>query len=158
MINNFEKIKPQINEDIIKTLELYWNINFPKSYKNFLINFNGGIAKKKIFLFKSSNNGIVTHHWYGIRSESFFSILLAMHDKGHRFPDNFIPFCDDSFGNKMLLSVKGQDYGKVYFWDHEMETEPADYSNLTLIADSFEEFINSLKSEEEIEELMNKTK
>ena len=49
--------------------------------------------------------------------------------------------------------VKNADRGKIYFWDHEMEAdegETPNYSNLTLIADSFDEFIEGLHSDDEI--------
>lgn len=57
------------------------------------------------------------------------------------------------FGNLILLSLKNADRGKIYFWDHEMEAnegEIPDYSNLTLIANSFEECITSLCGEEDL--------
>jgi hypothetical protein len=64
------------------------------------------------------------------------------------------PISYDSFGNLILIAIKNADRGKIYFWDHEMEADPnqgevPDYSNLTLIADSFDEFINSLHDFEE---------
>jgi hypothetical protein len=34
--------------------------------------------------------------------------------------------------------------GKVFFWDHEAETNPPSYANCHLIADSFNEFIETL--------------
>jgi hypothetical protein len=145
----FENSKPQLNMDLIKTFEGFVNIKFPKDYINFLIHINGGVSRKSIFFFPGTLDGSSTHHWFGFRSESYFSLLVKLRDRGIRFPINFIPICDDTFGNLILLSVKGPDYGKVYFWDHEQETEPADYSNLTLIADSFEEFINNLKTPED---------
>ena len=154
MNSNFENSKPQLNTDIINSLESYFLIKIPQSYLDFLIKINGGHAVKNIFLFPN-NNGFITHHWYGVRAEKYFSLLSQMYDKGKRYPNNFIAICDDTSGNKILLSISGDDYGKIYFWDHEMEfdqgVEP-DYSNLTLVADSFEEFINNLKSEDELDE------
>lgn len=47
-------------------------------------------------------------------------------------------------GDLILIAVKGTDRRKIYFWNHEMEMEEPDYSSLTLIADTFSEFINSL--------------
>lgn len=149
---NFVDSKPQINQDILKSIESYFNIKLPNTYKDYLLEVNGGISKRNIFFFKNGENGSVTHHWYGIRSEPYFSLLSSMYERGIRYPNNFIAICDDSFGNKVLLSIRGSDYGKLYFWDHERESyegEKPDYSNLTLIADSFEEFINNLKSEED---------
>lgn len=151
----FDYSKPQINLDIIISFEKYLNCNFSNEYKEYLLSTNGGISNKKIFLFPGTKDGSSVHHWYGIRSEDHFSLLLSVKKKGIRYPDNMIAISDDAFGNLILLSVKGRDHGKIYFWDHEMESnddETPDYSNLTLISDSFKEFMNGLKSEDEIEE------
>ena len=96
----------------------------------------------------------IQHFFYNSEDyvANFFSKNIMFKN---RIPGNMCAIASSPSGNLFLLSVKGDDYGKVYFWDHEMETEPADYSNLTLIADSFDEFINNLKSEEEIEDLLN---
>ena len=152
MIYNFENSKPQINQDVLNCVENYFNIKLPESYRQYLLEVNGGMGKRNIFLFPNTcNNGSSISHWYGIRSDPHFSLLQEMYDRGVRYPEHFISICEDVFGNKLLLSLKGPDYGKIYFWDHEQETDTPDYSNLTLIADSFDEFINGLKSEEEIE-------
>jgi hypothetical protein len=62
-----------------------------------------------------------------------------------------ISLARDQCGNLILLSVKGSDRGMIYCWDHEREVEPANYNNLSVISDSFDEFIAGLKSEDEIE-------
>jgi hypothetical protein len=50
----------------------------------------------------------------------------------------------------ICISIQGDDYGKVYFWDHNWEVtegEP-DYSNVHPLADSFTEFLGKLYSSE----------
>ena len=156
MIENFKNTKPQINYDVIQSIENWFNFKLPYIFKKYLVEVNGGIAKKNIFLFPNSSDGAITHHWYGIRSDKYFSFLISIKDSGYRYPKKFVAFCDDTSGNKILLSTSGSDYGKIYYWDHELEAdegEKPDYSNLTLIADSFDEFLSMLKSEAEIEAL-----
>lgn len=154
-----EQANSFLNEDILKVFEKQWGFGIPGGYRKFLLEFNGGYTEKTFFNFKNSNNGSALHGLFGIRCDSNLS-LLSYKCEDERYPTNTIPIGNDVCGNRILLSVKGADRGKVYFWDHEREAdtdkgEVADYSNLTLIADSFEEFINSLKSEEEMEKVDN---
>jgi hypothetical protein len=70
-------------------------------------------------------------------------------------PDELIPIANASCGDKICMSVIGDNYGKVYFWDHEQEAyegEEPDYSNVHLIANSFTDFINSLYETELLED------
>ena len=134
--------------DVLKSIENYLGFKFPDKYKIFLLSCNGGETKKKIFFFqKDTLNGSILDRLFGVVSNEYESILIYLKDYRTRIPDNFCPIGADPGGNLILISVKGPDYGKIYFWDHEMEVdegEEPDYSNLTLIADSFTDFINSL--------------
>ncbi len=69
-------------------------------------------------------------------------------------PDSVIPIGDSSGGNQICLGIRKPTKGKVYFWDHESEFDEADPLNgLSLIADSFRDFINKLEVEPEGEML-----
>lgn len=64
-----------------------------------------------------------------------------------RIPPNLLPIAHDPFGNLICLSVAGQDRGKVYFWDHEVEVREGEipsYRNVSFIADNFESFLDGL--------------
>ncbi|MEZ4903851.1 MAG: SMI1/KNR4 family protein [Spirosomataceae bacterium] len=51
-------------------------------------------------------------------------------------------------GNYVCICLKGENYGKIYFYDHEVENENEDgtlnWDNLYLIANSFTEFLEKL--------------
>ena len=143
----------KIPEHILKSLEMYWDINFPKSYRDFLLKYNGGEAEKREFKFKEGEHGSDIRSFLGIYPDKHNNLLSYLKSYRGRIPENFFPIGYDSCGNLILISVKNKDRGKIYFWDHEMEAdegETPDYSNLTLIADSFDEFIEGLHSEDEI--------
>jgi SMI1/KNR4 family protein SUKH-1 len=147
-----ESLKP-LDSDILKALEQYWGFGIPKDYREFLIKYNGGVPVPNCFSFKYDvEDGSCIHSFFGIKKDENHNLLMNIQLYQERIPANFLPIGDDSFGNLILLSVKGSDRGKIYFWDHEREVaegEEPDYSNLTLIADSFNEFINSLRDVEE---------
>src|SRR3989338_1520044 len=134
-------------------------ISLPLFYRNFLKNCNGGVPEKIFFNFKDTKtNGSLIDRLFGFVENKYRNIDMYYKSYKKRIPCNTLPIGIDSGGNLILLSVKGADYVKVYYCDHNWEAEDgqvADYSNLTLIADSFEEFINNLKSEEEIDALLD---
>jgi hypothetical protein len=50
-------------------------------------------------------------------------------------------------GNLICLSLREEDRGTVWFWDHEQEAEEGDpprEDNLTMVAESFDEFASRL--------------
>ena len=58
---------------------------------------------------------------------------------------NYLPIACDSSGNVFLLFLGEDDnYGKVYFANHEMFDPATDYFAITCIADNFDNFVNSL--------------
>jgi len=154
----FIQDNPVLEEFVLETFEQYLGFKFQKEYRDFLKKYNGGEPKKKIFCFKNnvSLGKSVIDTFFGFVPDKNENILLHFKNYQVRIPWNMFPIARDDFGNRILLSVKGPDRGKIYFWDHEMEAdtdhgETPDYSNLTLIADSFDEFIQNLKSEDEID-------
>jgi SMI1-KNR4 cell-wall len=156
MIDNNETMKNPLNmryEDFLKVIEQFWSFKLPKDYRNFLLNYDGNVPKRNIFSMKDASNASVVHNFFYLVPDRHLNLLINSVAYSDRVPSNMLVIGDDPCGNKILLSVKMADRGKVYFWDHEREAgegEKPDYSNLTLIADSFEEFINNLKSEEEV--------
>ena len=142
-----------LSDQILKVLERYWELKLPDPYRNFLLLNNGGEPKTSYFSFKNGNGGSDVRFFLGIYPDKDNDLLNHLKIYKGRLPQNVFPIAYDSGGNLILISVKGPDRGKVYFWDHEMESgegEEPDYSNLTLIADSFTEFIENLKDESEI--------
>ena len=150
-----ENTDPTLSNNSLSCLEKYWGFKLPKEYRDFLLKVNGGFPKERSeFCFKDSNEGSVLAAFLGITPQPHNDLLDYLRVYTTRIPNNMFPIGYDTFGNLILLSVKGQDRGKIYFWDHEQEAQDGatpDYSNLSLIADNFDEFLNGLKSEEEIE-------
>jgi hypothetical protein len=92
----------------------------------------------------------------------FFGVIFG-HDKCYglldewetyrgRMPSTFLPIAEDS-GNKVCMELSPNNYGKVYYWDHNNEADPESYAeyfglpmphhlfyqNVYLVANSFEE-------------------
>lgn len=143
-------------EHILEVLERNWEFTLPKEYRNFLLDHNGGEPNLTCFNFRhNKNDGSDVRFFLGIYPDKHNDLLYHIKVFRKRIPKNLFPIAYDSFGNLICISVMTSDRGKIYFWDHEMEAntddgEVPDYSNLTLIADSFEEFLEGLHADEDL--------
>jgi hypothetical protein len=154
--NNIEmrRSNGSLQESYLETIEQFLELKLPKSYRIFLLKYNGGEPIKNVFFYKEDKtNGSIIDRFFGLVSNKYENLLVYLRTYRERIPLNMIPIAYDPGGNLILISVKSKDRGKIYFWDHEMEVddgETPDYSNLTLIADSFDEFIEGLYSIDEV--------
>ena len=151
-----EGTKDQLTDSDIEKYTNELNINLPEDYKNYLLKYNGGHPIKDGYPMiecidndPNDNNGDIA--WFYAIYDGEHNNFLKAHYRfkiwQKRMPDELIPIGRGSGGDKICISVKGNNYGKVYFWDHEQEAyegEEPDYSNVHLIANSFADFINSL--------------
>lgn len=143
-----ESEKPLTLEGL-EAAEQRLQVVFPAEFREFLLKHNGGRPRPNTFEFIDTN---------GESSNSLIDFFLAIFDGNidnleieyrarvaeDRLLPHLVPIANDPFGNLICLSVRGEDQGKVYFWDHEIEPETAGYENMSLIADSFTEFLNKL--------------
>lgn len=124
-------------------------INLPLEYKKFLLINNGGYPDRGCFNFSDGRDGSIVDVFYGISGNKIISLKSNMDEYKSRMPSEFIPIGEDPGGNRICLSLRSIDFGKIYFWDHELEADtdigeiPSD-ENLTLISDNFSDFIESL--------------
>ena len=146
-----EDSKEQLTLEQINNVETRIGFTLPNDYKNFLLNHNGGIPTPNEFKFINTNNESSNS------LEDFFHSIFEENGEGNlerkyiyltnsnRIIGNILPIASDPFGNFVCISLDGEDKGKVYFWDHELEPEEPSYENLSLIANSFSEFLNNLE-------------
>ena len=151
----FTQTKTLINKAQIQEVEELIGLEFPLEYKEHLLKFNGGQCYPNVFSFYE--NGETTNSsidWFLAIYEGRYNNLIKeirmVKIEEKRMPSQILPIAHDPGGNLICISCKGQDFGKVYFWNHEDEvdyrfSDDNDYSNLYLISNSFNEFINGLK-------------
>jgi hypothetical protein len=89
--------------------------------------------------------------FYGIGGDAAYGVVRSMLCYQDRFPEKCIPIGNDYFGNIYLYDLSHGNE-KVYFWMHDEEVdeklEPRPYySNMTLLANSFTEFLSRLTPE-----------
>jgi hypothetical protein len=123
---------------------------FPKDYSSFLINFNCVIPHKKNYHIKKVQLEECIDVFFGINiSISSLDLEQLFQSNSDFFPMGVIPIGEDPGGNYICLNLKeGIDYGKVYFYDQEVENEDDEgnitWDNMYLVADSFKAFIELL--------------
>jgi len=163
MIGFFET-EPQLSFNDIKEIENYVGLTFPDEYKIHLIKYNGGRCFPNVFKFIENDELAESNiEWFnaiydGEYNNMKWSIEVYKLDE-KRMPKNILPIASDGLGNEICISCGGIDLGYVYFWDHEKEvdydeSDDSNYSNLYLIAKSFNEFIDGLYEDDEEEYLL----
>jgi hypothetical protein len=144
-------IERPTNISQIKKFEILINAQLPRCYIDFLLKYNGGRPICDTY-------DLIEHidKDYFTEGISWFYALYDGYDCNikteygmfkDRIPSDLIPIASAPCGNQICLCVKGVNYGKVYFWDHENEAPEGEepwYENVYLIANSFKEFIDKL--------------
>jgi hypothetical protein len=154
---NMSRTGIKISAEELKQFEHEIGYKLTESYRNFLLAYNGGEPEPYHFFIPSWHyNASLIQELKGIDSESVDLDLRKIHDiKKDILPEGFIIIGSDPGGNQILIGLAGENRGKIYFWDHEQQPDdrlPAleDYRNIHFVANSFEEFITSLKTYEEM--------
>jgi hypothetical protein len=144
----------------INQFEARWSVVLPPEYKQFLLRSNGGMPVLDAFVIPGFHGrGSSLNSFYGIHDDApHHQLERALKTYEDRVPDDLIPIAYDAFGNQICLGWKGERKGKVYFWDHEDELDEdgdfvTDYRNVYLVANSLQEFLDGLMTDEEYDKL-----
>ena len=131
----------------ILKLEKVIGAALPDGYRTFLQNHNGGRPKPAKFSFvtrKGMHEDASIHYFFGLHSGQVGSLEKKRASYEGRISDGFLPIAIDPFGNLILIGLSNENYGKIYFWDHELETETPTLENVSFVADSFQKFLENL--------------
>jgi len=133
--------RPLTTDEEISRFEKTRGFVFPSDYRLFLQRCNGGYIGGSVWDFEHDAG---VHHIGGFRTEDHFSLPRHCESIGRFLPADIIPIADDPFGNAICIGIRGDAYGKIFFWDHESA-----YDEPMRIADSFTQFVENLEVEEE---------
>lgn len=136
-----------VKEEIFK-LEDEIGFTLPNDYKEFLINFNGGVPEVKYSTFKLNEleENIGLQVLYGLDLEE----NLNLREWYEEYEDDLLDDCliiGHGIGFGFIVLVNSPEVSGVYFWDNSFELEnSSEDENIYKISDTFREFIEELKS------------
>lgn len=140
---------PSLSKTEIAEFEDSVDFVLPSSYREFLHHYNGGRPEPNMFPiqdFYADTHGLLDR-FLSIAEGNVLDLtrhILVFHE---RIPPELLPIARDPGGNLICLAVKGSNYGKIYYWDHETEVDDGEqptYDNVYFIANSFDDLLNSL--------------
>lgn len=133
----------------IEKFEIENNVKLTELYKSFLLKWNGGKVIPNLFMISNEQGPSVLNVFYGI-GDMYDNLTDFIDIMDERLPLGFIPIGDDPSGNVVCLGTKDPYYDKIYFLNHEQETEePDDMSNMYFLANNIDEFLDNLYEDTE---------
>lgn len=139
-----------ITEAELKQFEDNLKARLPEDYRNFLLMHNGGKPTPDIFDvdLDGFQNTSSVQHLLSLANNDYYSFGKYLEVYKGRIPINLLPIAKELSVDLICLSVSGEDYGCVYYWDHNWEQEPPDYTNVHFLANSFSDFLQMLYDDE----------
>ena len=127
-MNNLEirplKSHKTITIEEIKKFEDQIKIKLPNDYIKFLLKYNGGRPKQNVYdkmlePITSKIMSVGVSCFYTISKDHSYNLLEGYQVLLNRVPKDLIAVAEASCGDQICLAIKGENYGKVYFWDHD---------------------------------------
>lgn len=164
-IAQIEDTLPPAPNAALAAFESVIGCRLPEDYRQFLIACNGGYVGGSLWYCGPTPDGddadAGVHHVGGFRVESYFSLTWSRdcyQGSEVRIPLELLWIMDDPFGNAICIGLVGENRGRMFFWDHELELDPEDWDgsigtaeNITLLANSFTEFVDGLRPSDDEE-------
>ncbi|MFC9777504.1 SMI1/KNR4 family protein [Paenibacillus chitinolyticus] len=140
------KIHETVSLEQVENFEKTNEIELPKLYKDFLLEYNGGRVEPNVFKISSDEGESALNVFYGIgnmknnleKKIGFFEEILEI---------GFIPIARDSGGNQVCLGIREEFHDQIFFWIHDEEYDDA-MDNMHFLANNIQEFIDSLYADE----------
>jgi SMI1/KNR4 family protein SUKH-1 len=154
-----------VDESEIASVEQTLGAPLPDLYRTFLETFGASRFREMVEFtpvvplppsISSDGLGFI-NVFYGSAAHTPYDLTGMLELYQQRMPEGFLPIGDDGGGDQICLMVLGEKRGKLFYWDHNHEWDEEDYvedglpvppdlkwQNVTLIADSFEDFLARL--------------
>ena len=145
--NRFKHSGKVLNNNDFIQIESKYNFKFPKEVKELYMEFNGGEPEKYIYIDEDGDDYVVQKILSIKYSEKFTNTLEGYIESFRRdniIPNWLIPFGYDPGGNIYCFSLQNDEFGTIYFWDHEYDENEDIDDHLIYLCDSILEFVNSL--------------
>jgi len=140
MSTQIKRLFESAGEQSILDLEGRLGFRLPADYREFLITFNGGSTSPNVFLINTVQGESTLSILFGITSRKAYDLWANALEAYEDMDRSMLPIGEDPGGNQIVMSLRADAYGKVYFCDHEVPSP----GNMSLLASTFTEFLNEL--------------
>ena len=145
---------PQLTNKSINSFEEQFAIKLPEDYIKFLLETNGGMPEEdwefdflEIDTLKYTSTIIqeflVLYNEETTATDDLRKNYLIVKEE-NSLPLNFMQIASDPSGNMICICLSDEDYGSVFFANHELETTETGNLVTSIIAKSFSEFVSKL--------------
>ena len=129
----------------IEAFENQVKFTLPQDYKQFLMEYNGG-SVLGIFHVNTLNEDISLHVLFGLGIDE----ELDLRSWFSEYKDDMLPYTviiGGDMGAGLIVLLNSPKKQGVYYWDHSYYfKESSDERNIYKIANSFQEFVDNLKT------------
>src|SRR4029453_17936656 len=147
-MREFRQAFEPVSKEGLAAAEARLGITLPAEYRTFLYTTNGLHPESDLCFTVPARGDVFLGSFYGIRSERTAGDLeyeLENAALWSPLPAGYVAVGDDPGGNTLLLATRGDDAGRVFFWDRVGFWVREDGRNLFSVADSFDQFLGALR-------------
>lgn len=134
------------SERYLEEFEKGFELTIPESYRNFLMTYGAGVPNKNHYYKELDSGGVYDFEipaFYGENVESEWFDLNSNYLRIFDFiPEDYLPIADDGYNNFIAIGMKGDKLNKIFVLYNE---EVEEITNIQLLENSLEEFINCLR-------------
>lgn len=134
-----------VTSEYLDTLEAQIGCSLPADYKDFILTTGGVLgltrASFPVHGFEETECIAVI---FGRDGGSNYDLIANFKDLGEDLEVPVLPIGSDHFGNYLFLGLHGEQKGKFYFWELHPASDAE--TNVHWVADTFTQFIDSLRS------------
>lgn len=140
MLVSYVRREPPASPELIERLERRVGRTLPTSYRDYLRHQDGG---------RPTDNHEAVKTIFGLGDvPDWASMWRKLDTFQERVPGWLLPVAQDEYGNLFAISLRSEDLGSLWFWDHEEETDEGESpteENIELRAADWPTFLDSLR-------------
>jgi hypothetical protein len=149
----------------VEALESEIQAKLPDAYRNYLLEDGGGhIPRRGYFRVQwpkgydgFSSRSVVWFTWFltpGFGETCIYDALESAWRDEYAWPKELLPIAQSDAGGNVFIAIKGPKRGQIFFGYTNDTTEEPSWTNVAWVSDSFDEWLQSLITEEQADAVL----